>query len=188
MLNNLDCNDSNPSVHPYNDEVCNGIDDDCNGISDDGLTYYTLYQDLDNDGYGNPGVVTVDCTIPPFYSINSLDCDDTNPLMHPGILEILDDGIDNNCDGITDELPLGISLAEDSGITIFPNPTTTGITIQLPTHLQLPLAFHLRNAQGLSVLIGRMETHEQYLSLVTYPAGVYTLHFHNGSVVVVVRQ
>ena len=188
VLNGLDCNDSNADIHPFTEEICNGVDDDCSGLADDGLTYYTLYQDLDNDGYGNPDVVTVDCKIPPFYSINNLDCDDTNPLIHPGITEIPDDGIDNNCNGITDELPSNITPSDESVIAVFPNPTTSGVTIQLPKHLQLPLAFHLRNAQGLSVAQGRMETHEQYLSLEPYPAGVYTLHFQNGSVVVVVRQ
>lgn len=48
--------------------------------------------DMDNDG---------------FYSIGNscseiVDCDDTNSEIYPGAEEILD-GVDNNCDGITDE-------------------------------------------------------------------------------------
>jgi hypothetical protein len=31
----VDCDDTNPAVHPGAPEVCNGIDDDCNGIVDD---------------------------------------------------------------------------------------------------------------------------------------------------------
>ena len=36
-------------------------------------------------------------------SCASLDCDDQNPLAHPGMTEICGDGADNDCDGDTDE-------------------------------------------------------------------------------------
>ncbi len=32
----LDCDETNPNVHPGTVEVCNGIDDDCSGVPDDG--------------------------------------------------------------------------------------------------------------------------------------------------------
>ena len=45
----------------------------------------TYYQDLDNDGYGNPNVTTSSCSgTPTGYVANSTDCDDTNAAIHPG--------------------------------------------------------------------------------------------------------
>jgi len=50
--------------------------------------------DRDSDGYGDPA--SPSCPYP------QLDCDDTNPNVNPGTVEICDDGIDNDCDGLID--------------------------------------------------------------------------------------
>ncbi len=47
--------------------------------------------DLDGDGYGAPASMV--CTY------LRLDCDDTDPTIHPGAMEIWGDGIDSNCNG-----------------------------------------------------------------------------------------
>ena len=44
------------------------------------------WTDVDGDGYGE-----------------SEDCDDQDPSVHPGAAELCDDGVDNDCDGETDE-------------------------------------------------------------------------------------
>jgi hypothetical protein len=51
--------------------------------------------DADGDGYGNPGDST--CPAGP-----ETDCDDGNPAVNPGAIEI-GDGIDNDCNGVADE-------------------------------------------------------------------------------------
>lgn len=57
--------------------------------------------DNDGDGYGNPP--SANCAYP-----NRLDCDDNNPDIHPGMTEasygdiLCTDGLDNDCDGLTD--------------------------------------------------------------------------------------
>ncbi|MGB3076967.1 MAG: MopE-related protein [Chitinophagales bacterium] len=35
VANNMDCNDENAAIHPYADDVCNGIDDNCDGVADE---------------------------------------------------------------------------------------------------------------------------------------------------------
>lgn len=66
-------------------------------FSDD--TYYT---DADGDGYGNLASPVVG---QPVGSVmNSSDCDDSNPTVHPGALDICYDGIDNDCNGIIDNI------------------------------------------------------------------------------------
>ncbi len=88
-------------------ELCNNLDDDCDGLFDDydpdviGQTNF--YADFDNDTYGNPIQDTLSCFLPTGYTINSLDCDDTNFIVNPDGIEITD-GIDENCDGIIDNL------------------------------------------------------------------------------------
>ena len=73
-------------------EICgNGLDDNCNGESDENCASCT---DRDGDGYGD--TASNQCT----YS--GQDCDDSDPNVNPGAPEVCD-GIDNNCDGQTDE-------------------------------------------------------------------------------------
>jgi len=98
-----DCDDINPAVNPGATEVCNGVDDDCNGLTDDGLTFVTYYADADGDTYGNAASSVSTCNGAPagFVAVAG-DCDDTNPAVNPGAVEVCN-GIDDNCDGSADE-------------------------------------------------------------------------------------
>ncbi len=77
-----DCNDDEPTIHPQVGDVCNGIDDDCDGAVDFGL-------DRDDDGvFGfNAGLCP-----------SGTDCDDTDASVYPGADEACD-AIDHDCDG-----------------------------------------------------------------------------------------
>ncbi len=75
-INDGDCNDEDPDIHPGATEVPDGVDNNCNGFIDD---------DYDNDGYGSEN-----------------DCDDNDPEVNPMQVEICDDGIDNDCNGLID--------------------------------------------------------------------------------------
>lgn len=104
VLSNTDCNDSDTTIHPGAIEICNGMDDNCNGQIDEGLLSY-FYIDTDNDGYGSGTDSLLACTVPAGYSVNKLDCNNTDASIYPGAVEICDDGKDNNCSSLIDEKP-----------------------------------------------------------------------------------
>src|SRR5262245_2836687 len=82
-------------------EICDGKDNDCDAAVDEGVTSI-FYRDQDTDTYGNPTVTTQACSAPAGYVANNADCNDTNSAIRPGAAEICD-GVDNNCNGQTDE-------------------------------------------------------------------------------------
>jgi hypothetical protein len=97
-----DCDDNDANVYPWANEICNTIDENCNGVLNDGL-WIAAYIDADGDGYGYPGI-SVDglCELTPGYSGNNGDCEDNDPAINPAVIEVCN-GLDDNCDGQTDE-------------------------------------------------------------------------------------
>ncbi|MBU1709487.1 MAG: hypothetical protein KKE17_05730, partial [Proteobacteria bacterium] len=87
----VDCDDTDPNVHPNAPEICNDIDDNCNDLVDDGLVNMTFcgvgacagnwgFESCTNGQWGNN-------TCDPFDRATPEVCD----------------GRDNNCNGATDE-------------------------------------------------------------------------------------
>jgi hypothetical protein len=92
-----DCDDSNIYVNPQAVELCDGIDNDCSGIIDDLLNSFVYYADSDGDGFGDPD--NQHSCLLSGYVVDNSDCDDSEIGINPGAVEILDDQIDQDCDG-----------------------------------------------------------------------------------------
>ncbi len=100
---NGDCDDFTATVHPGAPEICDGKDNNCDGKIDENLGSQMFCQDKDGDGHGVPGAMMVmGCTPGSGYGDCGGDCNDNDPTIHPGAMEICD-GKDNNCDGRVDE-------------------------------------------------------------------------------------
>ena len=99
-----DCNDQDAEINPMSSEICDNIDNDCNGEIDDNIPYYTYYEDLDGDGYGNEGMPILVCNdeAPEGYSDIAADCNDQNSMINPISPEVCDN-IDNDCSGEIDD-------------------------------------------------------------------------------------
>ncbi|MFT3794777.1 YDG domain-containing protein [Flavobacterium sp.] len=68
---------------------------------------YPFYVDADGDGYGTGSAVNLcaaDANTPPAgYAVSGFDCNDSVASIHPFAIEIPYNGVDDDCDGATDE-------------------------------------------------------------------------------------
>ena len=132
VSNSTDCNDASNTVHPLATEYCNSVDDDCDGSIDESATdRTTYYRDADADGYGTSSTTTLSCSLPAGYVSNSTDCNDASNTVYPSAPEYCD-GVDNDCDGSTDE-DGGVTWYRDADGDGYGVSTTTSISCSAPS-------------------------------------------------------
>jgi hypothetical protein len=105
LCGETDCNDSDETISPDAEEICDdGIDNNCDGktdAADQECQNFPTCTDEDGDGF---------CA-------EEDDCDDSDPLINPQAEEICGDNTDNNCNDMVDEdcpCPATLLLGEDT--------------------------------------------------------------------------
>ena len=108
----FDCDDNDPNTHPGADEQCDGLDNDCDGSVDEDVPGAgEFYPDADGDGFGDAGAEPqYSCMDPEDGSVtDNTDCNDGDSQISPGEPEVCDpDGIDENCNGLSNDGDPGV--------------------------------------------------------------------------------
>ena len=117
-----DCDDENAAINSGEEERCDSLDldEDCNGVADnadeDAKGGILVFHDADNDGYGEDGTEIPACEATEGYTAIDGDCDDTDPRIHPGAVEICDGGNDDeDCNGVAEDDDPGVEIADQEG-------------------------------------------------------------------------
>ena len=125
-------------------DACVNILDNCLGLSNpdqsdrdlDGLgDLCDPCTDRDQDGFGRAGLDQTGCPQP------GDDCDDEQDDAHPGLTERCGDAVDNDCDGLTDELgcqkPYVAPVARADAYTIDEDATSVDLDVLANDTMQL---------------------------------------------------
>ena len=101
----LDCDDASADVRPGLAERCSTAwDDDCDSdMNDPGAEGCSIwYEDLDGDTFGSAVEVCICSAEGAYTADNAADCDDADGEVSPVASELWYDGVDQDCDGLSD--------------------------------------------------------------------------------------
>jgi hypothetical protein len=116
-------------------------------------TFYTYYADLDFDTYSSGDTIQDTITLAPLGYLAQMsaeiDCDDSNPNINSGAVEILDNNVDENCDGIKEYTPVdtigtSISFLHQEDFKIYSN----GSEIMISSKTSKTYTYAIMNVLG----------------------------------------
>ena len=144
----------------------------------------TYYRDADGDGFGDDNVTVESCVPLPGYVTIGGDCDDSNAAVHPDAIEV-EDGLDNNCDGIIDNVLSSIGSEVETNlftVQVYPIPFEELLYIYIESSdKSKKISLRIYNSIGLLMDVKEnVDTKETHVFGEQYAEGLYLIEVVQG--------
>ncbi|MBL7922723.1 MAG: hypothetical protein JNL88_00850 [Bacteroidia bacterium] len=108
----------------YNINVVTGCESPRQMVTATVIPSTTYYTDADGDSYGDPASPVISCTGAPSGAVaDNTDCNDANAAVNPAAADVCN-GLDDDCDGTTDEGCSALTFYADTDNDSYGNPSS----------------------------------------------------------------
>ena len=138
------------------------------------------FADNDNDGFGGLDSIQSCQTVLQGWVLNHEDCDDQDAAINPLAEEILDNNVDENCDG---NIELGVPYIRAEPLIVYPNPNRGDFVIASDD----VFFYQILDQQGREVAQGILSK-EKRVQLNTLSDGIYLFKSSKGVAPFVIQK